>query len=166
MRDVISLSLHRDTPRTSTSRLTITRLTIMSSRRSTLRSLLLGSLALVTAPVVYVTARFARPLPSAPATIELGTVESIPTDDWHFVRVGERAAMVRRSGPDIVAIDLRCPHAGCSVEWRREEKEFICPCHGARFDQQGKVTAGPAREDLHRMTTSISNGVVTITSRA
>lgn len=45
------------------------------------------------------------------------------------------------------AISARCTHAGCLVLWK-EKGEFDCPCHGSRFDINGKVLVGPATEPL------------------
>lgn len=40
----------------------------------------------------------------------------------------------------------RCTHLGCTV--RRTAEGFVCPCHGARYDAYGRVSAGPARRAL------------------
>jgi cytochrome b6-f complex iron-sulfur subunit len=44
------------------------------------------------------------------------------------------------------AFSSRCTHLGCTV--RRTAEGFFCPCHGARYDSEGRVTLGPARKDL------------------
>lgn len=46
-------------------------------------------------------------------------------------------------------ISLTCTHQGCTVQ-RQEDGKFLCPCHGAMYDAQGKVIAGPAKRDLPR----------------
>lgn len=42
----------------------------------------------------------------------------------------------------------RCPHMGCSLEWNPDELSWDCPCHGSRFDSDGKLIDNPAQEDL------------------
>jgi Rieske Fe-S protein len=44
------------------------------------------------------------------------------------------------------AFSARCTHLGCVVQ--RTAEGFVCPCHGAEFDQKGQVTSGPARKPL------------------
>ncbi len=40
------------------------------------------------------------------------------------------------------AISTVCTHLGCVVG--RHEKGFDCPCHGSKFDLEGRVIGGPA----------------------
>ncbi len=48
---------------------------------------------------------------------------------------------------DQEAISLTCTHQGCTVN-RQTDGTFLCPCHGALYDQQGKLLQGPAKRDL------------------
>jgi len=47
------------------------------------------------------------------------------------------------------AISLTCTHQGCTVQ-RQPDGQFICPCHGAVYNSDGQVLAGPAKRDLPR----------------
>lgn len=42
----------------------------------------------------------------------------------------------------------RCPHLGCALKWNPQERSWDCPCHGSRFDANGKLLDNPATGDL------------------
>lgn len=42
----------------------------------------------------------------------------------------------------------RCSHMGCELQWNPEEKSWDCPCHGSRFDEEGKLLDNPSKRDL------------------
>ncbi|HVN14808.1 MAG TPA: Rieske (2Fe-2S) protein [Anaerolineales bacterium] len=44
------------------------------------------------------------------------------------------------------ALSLVCTHLGCTVEQKADG--FTCPCHGSRYDENGKVLRGPAKKSL------------------
>jgi cytochrome b6-f complex iron-sulfur subunit len=48
----------------------------------------------------------------------------------------------------LLAVNPRCPHEGCTVDWKAQPKQFVCPCHGSKFAPDGKVVTGPARVAL------------------
>ncbi len=43
----------------------------------------------------------------------------------------------------------RCPHLGCALKWNPQERSWDCPCHGSRFDENGKLLNDPATGDLN-----------------
>ena len=42
----------------------------------------------------------------------------------------------------------RCPHLGCALRWNPLEYSWDCPCHGSRFDREGRLMDNPATGDL------------------
>jgi len=44
-------------------------------------------------------------------------------------------------------MNLVCPHKGCIVNFN-ENKKFICPCHQAKYDIEGKYIEGPVVKNL------------------
>lgn len=44
----------------------------------------------------------------------------------------------------------RCSHLGCGLEWNPDEDSWDCPCHGSRFDKDGRLLDEPAKCGLHR----------------
>ncbi|MEO7931707.1 MAG: FAD-dependent oxidoreductase [Chthoniobacterales bacterium] len=69
-----------------------------------------------------------------------------------------QGAIIRRDGHKIAAsrdesgqthlVSAVCPHMGCIVAWNGAERTWDCPCHGSRFQCDGRVFAGPAESDL------------------
>ncbi len=48
----------------------------------------------------------------------------------------------------ILALSSVCTHKGCLVDWKANEKQFVCPCHQSDFAPNGKVLEGPAEKPL------------------
>jgi Rieske Fe-S protein len=61
---------------------------------------------------------------------------------------GEKAAIYKDEQGTVHAVSPVCTHMGCIVHWNNAEKSWDCPCHGSRFNFDGKVIQGPANEDL------------------
>jgi glycine/D-amino acid oxidase-like deaminating enzyme/nitrite reductase/ring-hydroxylating ferredoxin subunit len=64
---------------------------------------------------------------------------------------GQKIAAYRDAGGTLHTLNPICTHAGCIVNWNQEEKSWDCPCHGARYDINGKVLNGPADKDLNKI---------------
>ena len=41
-----------------------------------------------------------------------------------------------------------CPHLGCKLIYNEVENTFDCPCHGSRFNGDGKCISGPSNKDI------------------
>lgn len=42
----------------------------------------------------------------------------------------------------------RCTHMGCGLHWNPEEETKDCPCHGSRFERDGRLLDGPANKGI------------------
>ncbi len=91
--------------------------------------------------------------PAPPTDFDLG----LATDYAIGARIlrPEIPAVVIRSTSGFSALSLVCTHLGCTVESKQDG--FACPCHGSRFDLQGKVTRGPAGKPLNSLRTGITS---------
>ena len=61
---------------------------------------------------------------------------------------GETLAAYRDENGELHTCSAVCPHMGCLVQWNAAETSWDCPCHGSRFDKNGKLQNGPAIADL------------------
>ncbi len=68
--------------------------------------------------------------------------------DHTIVQVRGKAVIVRRDSTGLVAYSAVCTHLGCLVKWESAKREFLCPCHAAIFDAEGRVVSGPAPAPL------------------
>lgn len=74
--------------------------------------------------------------------------------EWY----SDRVRFEKRNGKDVgVYIDEEnnehvvynlCPHMKCSLIFNEIEKTWDCPCHGSRFDIDGKSIEGPSNYDI------------------
>ena len=61
---------------------------------------------------------------------------------------GKSLALYKDEQGEVHAVSPVCPHAKCSVAWNTAERSWDCPCHGSRFNANGEVLTGPARQGL------------------
>ena len=51
-------------------------------------------------------------------------------DAWTFIpKQPIGAVYLRRDGDEVIALNVQCPHAGCTVDYDPVGREFDCPCH-------------------------------------
>lgn len=61
-----------------------------------------------------------------------------------------------------VVFSATCSHLGCLVNYHKEKREFVCPCHGGRYDLSGKNIAGPPPAPLTALPARMQNGVLLV----
>lgn len=68
--------------------------------------------------------------------------EAIPEGVHFFGRV----ILVKKS-KSYKLMSSKCTHLGCEID-KMENGEMVCPCHGSRYDKNGRPVKGPATENL------------------
>jgi Rieske Fe-S protein len=66
------------------------------------------------------------------------------------VVIEDKFSVYKDDNGKIHRLQAICSHMGCLLVWNDAEKTWDCPCHGARFNHQGKVIHGPAVVDLKK----------------
>ena len=129
----------------------------------------IGGLITVTigAPVIGFLIDPALRAGSKEAWIPIGKLDKIPVNTptpfsftrthvngWERTGTSFGGYVIRKSEDpkDILILSSRCTHLGCTVNWHAEAKEFICPCHDAKFSSEGKVLDGPPPRPLDQYT--------------
>ena len=67
----------------------------------------------------------------------------------------------RTGDASFTAVDAICSHQSCTITGI-DGTTYVCPCHGSRYDRNGRVQQGPATAALRQFATSFASGVVTI----
>lgn len=80
------------------------------------------------------------------------SLDAVQVGEGKWVKVnGEKVAVSRDAEGNLHGCSPICTHMGCYVHWNNAEKSWDCPCHGSRFDPDGKVVTGPAITDLKKV---------------
>ena len=92
---------------------------------------------------VGATARYLFPnvLYEPPSRFPVGRPGDFPSDTAVFLPNEQLFIFSSRAG--FYAISSVCTHLGCNVR-HVEGDGFTCPCHGSRYDANGRVVSGPA----------------------
>lgn len=87
----------------------------------------------------------------------IGASFKVPEEELAELRRGE-GAIVRYMGQKYAAFrdengavhlsDPRCPHLKCELCWNGDDRTWDCPCHGSRFDIDGRLLTGPAEHSV------------------
>ena len=80
---------------------------------------------------------------------EVASADAISPGEGAVVREGmHKVAVYRDEAGAVHALSATCTHLGCVVHWNSAERSWDCPCHGSRFDVDGRVLHGPAARAL------------------
>ena len=83
-------------------------------------------------------------LPGKSGRFKIGTKADLPPGTIKYFKDDQVYVFSDQDG--IFAISAVCTHLGCIVS--KDENGFVCPCHGSRYNLEGKLEKGPAPKDL------------------
>lgn len=102
-------------------------------------------LALLFEAIGAIKAFIPRVLYEPPSQFKIGTPDEFPEG---ITFLPEHKLYVFRIANSYHAISAVCTHLSCIVDWKPDQKEFYCSCHGSVFSQEGKNLTGPAPKPL------------------
>lgn len=132
----------------------------LMSRRQLLNFLTGASVAATTTAILYPAAKFFVPLAEESEDGSLLAKDihgnPIPASQILAEPPGTRALVAGLTGePTYLTVRTdgtlhpwgivdNCTHLGCTFPWNPNDNQFQCPCHGSRYDPDGRVVRGPA----------------------
>jgi cytochrome b6-f complex iron-sulfur subunit len=100
-------------------------------------------------------------LPTGPLVVKVGDFPDLATVGKLFKLPGRFIAVKRVDDTTFDAFSMFCTHQGCATDLVGQQ--FVCPCHGSRFRDDGGVVQGPAAESLGKFTTVYDPGTDNLT---
>src|SRR3989338_2620747 len=124
----------------------------------------LGSLgAILAGGVIYPVLRYLVPPSMKGKRVEVRVPEKeVPLGGSKLLRIGDKPSVLIHTADGFAAFSLVCSHLGCLVKWEAPKNEFLCPCHGAKFDSKGVVILGPPPTGLESFHVEVIEGEVIV----
>ncbi len=128
------------------------------SRRELLSYAWLLSLIAAAGASLRASLHFTRPQPRPGqfgGVINMGPVAELPPPGSPPIHqpAGRFWLVIQDAG--LLALYKACTHLDCLCNWDEQNREFVCPCHGSRFAEDGTCLAGPATRALDRFVVQV-----------
>jgi cytochrome b6-f complex iron-sulfur subunit len=117
-----------------------------------------GAIGIAATGSVVLTAQFLSPnvLREPPSKFKAGSVEEFPAGSVTQNKE-QKVFIVRAKEGYFYTVSAVCTHLGCIVNWKTEEGIIACPCHGSKFDREGRFIEGPAPRSLPRFSMTMDD---------
>lgn len=99
-----------------------------------------------------------------PSRFKIGKPEGFPEG---ITFLPEHKLYIFRTKNDFQSVSAVCTHLNCVADWKPDQREFFCSCHGSVFSEDGTNLKGPAPRPLSWYSLSIApdNNLVVETNK-
>ena len=126
------------------------------SRRDFLSEMTLGALGIAGLGGATLTYQYFSPsvLFESSTTFRAGDSDLYPVNSVTFLQ-GQQVYIVHLPA-GFYAVAAVCTHLGCITQWKPEANMITCPCHGSKFQADGKKIEGPAPRSLPHLAINLT----------
>lgn len=121
------------------------------TRRYFLETVSVGALGLAAIGGLILSGEYLSPnvVREPPTKFTAGPPENFPPGSVTLNKE-QKVYIVRAKEGYFYALSAVCTHLGCITNWKPDEGIVACPCHGSKFDKEGRKIEGPAPRPLPR----------------
>jgi len=118
------------------------------SRRDFLNEITVGALGIAGLGGTAVIYQYFSPnvLFEPATTFRAGNPDLFPVDSVSYLQ--DQQVYIVRTSSGFYAVSAVCTHLGCVTQWKADANRIACPCHGSKFQRDGKKIEGPAPRPL------------------
>ncbi|HYL10779.1 MAG TPA: Rieske (2Fe-2S) protein [Candidatus Acidoferrales bacterium] len=127
------------------------------TRRDFLNEITLGALGIAGLGSAVVTYQYFSPnvLFEPSTTFRAGNPDLFPVNSVTYLQ-DQQVYIVRTGEGSFFAVSAVCTHLGCITQWKPENEQIACPCHGSKFKTDGTKIEGPAPRPLPHFSITLS----------
>ena len=93
--------------------------------------------------------------------VRVGSLDDLRIGEAKLMRHGVKPFfVVRTNETTVVALSAVCTHVRCILNFDRERRTIVCPCHDGKFNLKGDVLSGPPPRPLPTYEVSMRAGEV------
>uniref|UniRef100_UPI0025AA31ED Cytochrome b6-f complex iron-sulfur subunit n=1 Tax=Chlorobaculum tepidum TaxID=1097 RepID=UPI0025AA31ED len=94
--------------------------------------------------------------------LAVGPASDVPNGTGKIYQFNDDKVIVVNHGGSLTAVSAICTHLGCLVHWDEAADMIACPCHGAKYTQDGKIISGPQPLPLKQYKVKIEDGKIVV----
>jgi cytochrome b6-f complex iron-sulfur subunit len=105
----------------------------------------------------------------SPQTEEGGTKQLVlskkdvpPGEAKDIVYNNTPGVLINSPDKGFIALSRVCTHLGCLVDYQKDKKRFLCPCHAGMYDLSGNVITGPPPKPLQKFPLKVEGDSIII----
>ena len=135
------------------------------TRREFLADLFVGVAFLSTAiGILNAVARYIVPpkqsIQGTSENIEIANLSELQEGTSKYFAYNNVPCALINVGGEIKGFSRVCTHLQCAIDWDKKSQTFLCPCHAAVFDTNGRVVSGPAPKPIPELKVNVKDGKI------